>query len=134
MSDLSKIVAQIPRKGAEAEPIAEFPIEDRAPERLVDVRVEQALPKGAPDLSQVRIESLSKRPLLTEEEYAEKKRRLPPLSMVPHRGKGDKLLTFDQKRRDIEAYEKKKLMDRKARIDLFHAVKNMPKKWEKPKA
>lgn len=126
---LAELVAQIPRKNAEAEMIGDFPLRDQAPGKVDNPIPLQAAPKEA-DLPQIRGESLSRRRLLTDEEYAERKRRLPPLSAVPHRKRG-KLLTFDQRRRDIEAYEKSILLDRQARIALSHAVKAMPKKWDR---
>lgn len=124
---LARMVRQLPRKGAEAEPLAEFPLEDRAPERVADPVILQAAPKGRKsDLAGAQIESIGK----PEAKHPMDKRLLPPLSLTP-RKPVKRMLTFDAKRRDIVADREAGAKAEQGRSELAQAVAKMPMRWEK---
>lgn len=131
--EIAKIVTQMPRKGAEAEPIGEFPIEDRPAGKIEGAIPLQARVKHP--LDEAEVESLSKPKRLTEAEQAERKRRLPPLSLTAKRKpKPGVFNTFDYNRRDMVQGRIEAERTEQAKAELTQAVRDMPMRWERGKS
>lgn len=129
---VEEVVKAMPRARLEAEDIAEFPLESRAPGRhenaQVAIKPQATRRRKMTDLAQARVESLSEP---TAVDYAERKRALPPLTLVPKPRRA-----FDLKRdkRWIERRESTGPDEAQVKAELAQSVAKMPMRWEKPKA